>query len=134
MSSTEETPSATAYRDAQLASLGDSSSEIHIAAVEYARPERGLPWLDIGCGTGAALREIRDRFDPARLVGLDVIDWLEDDLRDDIDLRIGAAESMLERMEPVDRVLMVEVLEHLESPWGFCVRPRAGLLRLGAWW
>ncbi|MGH2762844.1 MAG: class I SAM-dependent methyltransferase, partial [Thermoleophilaceae bacterium] len=105
------------YETSQLASAGDSCPEIHAAAVEHARPQRSLRWLDIGCGTGAVLREIRDRHAPSRLIGLDVIDWLDDDLRGDVELLTGAAEAALEGVEPVDRVLMVEVLEHLEAPW-----------------
>jgi SAM-dependent methyltransferase len=101
----------------QQASLGDSCPEIHASAIEHARPGFGLRWLDIGCGTGAVLRLIRDRCNPAQLVGLDLIEWLDDDLREDIDLRIGSAETVLEGVESVDRVLMVEVLEHLEAPW-----------------
>jgi SAM-dependent methyltransferase len=113
----EENPSATAYERSQRASLGDSCPEIHAAAIEHSRPKRALRWLDIGCGTGAVLREIRDRYDPAHLSGLDVIDWLDDDLREDIELRTGPAESTLDKVGPVDRVLMIEVLEHLEAPW-----------------
>ncbi len=101
----------------QLASLGDSSQEIHAAAVEYARPKCTLRWLDIGCGRGDVLRKIRDRYEPANLAGLDVIDWLDDDLRDNVELHVGPAESALQQVELFDRVLMVEVLEHLEAPW-----------------
>jgi 2-polyprenyl-3-methyl-5-hydroxy-6-metoxy-1,4-benzoquinol methylase len=101
----------------QLASAGDSCPEIHAAAVEHARPSAGLRWLDIGCGKGDVLREVRDRFAPAQLIGLDVIDWLADDLRDDVQMLTGPAETALDGVEPVDRVLMIEVLEHLEAPW-----------------
>jgi 2-polyprenyl-3-methyl-5-hydroxy-6-metoxy-1,4-benzoquinol methylase len=101
----------------QLASAGDSCPEIHAAAVEQARPQAGLRWLDVGCGKGDVLREVRDRFAPAQLIGLDVIDWLADDLRDDVQMLTGPAETALEEVEPADRVLMIEVLEHLEAPW-----------------
>lgn len=108
---------ATAYEASQLASAGDSCPEIHAAALDHARPQPALRWLDIGCGTGDVLREIRDRHQPSQLIGLDVIDWLDDDLRDDVDLLTDPAESALDRVDQVDRVLMVEVLEHLEAPW-----------------
>ncbi len=108
---------AIAYETSQLASAGDSCPEIHAAALAHARPEPGLRWLDIGCGTGDVLREIRDRHKPSKLIGLDIIDWLADDLRNDVELLTGPAESALDGVEQVDRVLMVEVLEHLEAPW-----------------
>jgi 2-polyprenyl-3-methyl-5-hydroxy-6-metoxy-1,4-benzoquinol methylase len=107
----------TSYRELQAASAGDSCPEIHAAAVRHGVPRPGLRWLDIGCGTGTVLRQIRDRHEPARLVGLDVIDWLEDDLRGHVELLTGPAETALDDVEPFDRVLMVEVLEHLEAPW-----------------
>jgi 2-polyprenyl-3-methyl-5-hydroxy-6-metoxy-1,4-benzoquinol methylase len=113
----EEIPTATAYEISQLASAGDSCPEIHAAAIQHARPELALRWLDIGCGTGAMLREIRDRHEPAHLTGVDIIDWVDDDLRDDIELLTGPAESALDGVGLVDRVLMIEVLEHLEAPW-----------------
>ena len=103
--------------DRQLASAGDSCPEIHAAAVELARPAPGLTWLDIGCGTGAVLRQVRDRHAPAKLTGVDVIDWLDPDLREDVELHTGPAETALDGLPRADRVLMVEVLEHLESPW-----------------
>jgi 2-polyprenyl-3-methyl-5-hydroxy-6-metoxy-1,4-benzoquinol methylase len=63
------------------------------------------------------MREVRDRFAPAELIGLDVIDWLAEDLRGDVQMLTGPAETALDGVEPVDRVLMIEVLEHLEAPW-----------------
>jgi 2-polyprenyl-3-methyl-5-hydroxy-6-metoxy-1,4-benzoquinol methylase len=101
----------------QRGSLGSSANEIHEAVVAAARPATGLTWLDIGCGTGAVLRIIRDRYQPARLRGVDILNWLDPDLHDDVEFTSGPAESATVGLEPVDRVLMVEVLEHLESPW-----------------
>jgi ubiquinone/menaquinone biosynthesis C-methylase UbiE len=36
----------------QIQSGGNSTAEIHDAALAAAKPERGLSWLDIGCGRG----------------------------------------------------------------------------------
>ena len=100
---------------AQLASAGDSSDEIHRAALALAEPRPGLSWLDLGCGTGDVLRAIRDRHAPAALTGVDPIDWLADDLRGAVTMVVGPAETA--PLEPADRVLMVEVIEHLDAPW-----------------
>ena len=104
-----------AYTD-QLASAGTSVTEIVECALDAARPERGLRWLDIGCGRGDLLRRIRDRWEPAALCGIDPIGWLDDDLRGDVVFHQVAAEEAA-NLPMVDRVMMVEVLEHLEAPW-----------------
>jgi 2-polyprenyl-3-methyl-5-hydroxy-6-metoxy-1,4-benzoquinol methylase len=100
----------------QLDSAGASMSSIIEAALAAARPEPGLRWLDIGCGRGEALRAVRDRWQPATLAGVDPIDWLDEDLRGDVDFHAIAAEQ-LSGLGPADRVLMIEVIEHLEAPW-----------------
>jgi 2-polyprenyl-3-methyl-5-hydroxy-6-metoxy-1,4-benzoquinol methylase len=117
MTTSDDSCIATHYRESQLGSAGDSCPEIHVAAVRSARPERALRWLDVGCGTGAVLRELRDNYKPAQLTAVDVIDWLDDDLRESVDLLIGPAESSLDKVEAAERVLLIEVLEHLEAPW-----------------
>jgi SAM-dependent methyltransferase len=90
--------------------------EILDAALGVARPERHLRWLDIGCGTGDLLRAIRDRWEPAELQGVDPIDWLDNDLRTDVRFHTATAEEA-EHLQPADRVLLIEVIEHLEAPW-----------------
>jgi 2-polyprenyl-3-methyl-5-hydroxy-6-metoxy-1,4-benzoquinol methylase len=104
-------------RTAQLRSGGDSTAEIHAAALHAVEPARNLSWLDVGCGKGAVLRKVRDSWNPRSLRGLDLIDWLEHDLRGDVQLVTGPAEERLAELEPADRVLMVEVLANLEAPW-----------------
>lgn len=105
-----------AQKEIQRGSAGDSSSTIHDAVLYAARPVRGLSWLDIGCGTGAVLRSVRDRWQPSSLTGSDILDWLAPDLRGDVELILRPAETVLVERR-YDRVLMVETIEHLEAPW-----------------
>lgn len=112
----------------QRASAGGSADEIHRWALALAEPRPALDWLDIGCGTGGVLRAIRDAHAPAALRGLDSLDWLDDDLRGDVELTVGPAEALAP--EPADRVLMVEVIEHLEAPWSV-LRAAARAVRPG---
>jgi 2-polyprenyl-3-methyl-5-hydroxy-6-metoxy-1,4-benzoquinol methylase len=115
----------------QLASAGRSLSEIVEAAIEQARPQTGLRWLDIGCGRGELLRELRDSWQPAELVGIDVIDWLDRDLAGDVSFHALSADQA-GALQPADRVLMIEVIEHLESPWQ-ALRQAARLVAPGGW-
>jgi len=103
------------YSD-QLVSGGGSTGQIVDAALDAARPETDLRWLDIGCGRGDLLRKIRDTWEPAQLHGIDPIDWLADDLRTDVTFRRVAVEEA-DGLPTADRVLLVEVIEHLEAPW-----------------
>lgn len=118
------------YSD-QIDSAGASMREIIDAALAAAHPEPGLRWLDIGCGRGDLLRVLRERWRPASLAGVDPIDWLADDLRADVDFRALAAEDA-DALAPADRVLMVEVIEHLEAPWK-ALRAAARLVAPGGW-
>lgn len=77
----------------------------------------GLSWYDVGCGTGSVLRAVRDRWAPASLAACDLIDWLDDDLRDDVEMTRSSAEAALPLQDVVDRVIMCESLEHTEAPW-----------------
>jgi SAM-dependent methyltransferase len=103
--------------------------EIVAGAIAAARPEPGLRWLDIGCGRGDLLRRIRDEWKPAELVGVDPIDWLEPDLRKDVTFHAIAAEDA-DDLPLADRVLLVEVVEHLEAPWS-ALRKAARLVAPG---
>jgi hypothetical protein len=91
--------------DIQRRSAGSSSPETHTAAVALADPRPGLTWLDIGAGTGDMLREIGDRWRPTRLVAVDMLPWLDPDLRPVVGLHIGYALEALMHLQPVDRVL-----------------------------
>jgi 2-polyprenyl-3-methyl-5-hydroxy-6-metoxy-1,4-benzoquinol methylase len=116
---------------AQIASEGISTEEIVAGALAAAHPAPGLRWLDIGCGRGHLLRRVRDEWSPAGLWGIDVIDWLPQDLRGDLEFSTVAAEQM-GGLPKVDRVMMVEVIEHLEAPWS-ALRAAAQLVAPGGW-
>jgi SAM-dependent methyltransferase len=118
------------YSD-QLDSGGASMTEIVRAALAAARPQPHLRWLDIGCGRGEMLREIRDEWQPSALGGIDPIDWLADDLRVDVRFAELPAEDA-DRLDQADRVLMIEVIEHLEAPWR-ALRSAAGRVVPGGW-
>lgn len=115
----------------QRASEGSSSSEIHAAALALADPRPGLAWLDVGCGKGDLLRMIADRHRPSGLIGIDLIDWLDPQLRGSVTMRVGPAEQVLDALElRVHRILVIETLEHLEAPWT-ALRAAARLLAPG---
>jgi SAM-dependent methyltransferase len=115
----------------QLDSGGSSQAEIVQGALAAARPAPGLRWLDVGCGRGDLLRRIRDEWQPAQLTGLDPLDWLDPDLRPDVSFHLLPAEQV-EQLPGADRVLMVEVIEHLEAPWS-TLRKAAQRLDPGGW-
>jgi 2-polyprenyl-3-methyl-5-hydroxy-6-metoxy-1,4-benzoquinol methylase len=115
----------------QLASAGTSIEEIVQSALEAARPEPHLRWLDIGCGRGDLLRKIRDEWQPAELHGIDAIDWLDEDLKGDVTFETVPAEEA-DHLPSADRVLLVEVIEHLEAPWS-ALRKAARLVAPGGW-
>lgn len=116
-------------RAEQIASAGSSEEEILEAALAAAQPAPNLRWLDIGCGRGDLLRKIKERWQPAELHGVDVIDWLDEDLRGAVSFRTVAAEQAGD-LPSADRVLLVEVAEHLEAPWS-TLRSAARLVARG---
>ena len=118
-----------ADRQDQLCSEGSSLDEIVQETIAAAAPEPGLRWLDIGCGRGDLLRSVRDRWSPASLAGLDVIDWLDDDLREDVSFQAVTIEDA-DGLAQADRVMLVEVIEHLPAPWA-ALRRAASLVAPG---
>jgi SAM-dependent methyltransferase len=113
----------------QVASAGSSMDEIVEAALAAAEPATGLRWLDIGCGRGDALRKVKERWAPTQLSGIDAIDWLADDLRGEVAFAELPAERA-DELPPADRVLLIEVIEHLEAPWS-ALRAAARLVAPG---
>jgi 2-polyprenyl-3-methyl-5-hydroxy-6-metoxy-1,4-benzoquinol methylase len=102
---------------AQRGSGGISATGVVSGVMEASCPSKGLTWLDVGCGTGDLMRPVRDGYAPAALTGIDVIDFLAEDMRESVDLRVGPAEELLAAASAADRVVLMEVIEHLESPW-----------------
>jgi SAM-dependent methyltransferase len=99
------------------------------AALAAAEPAPGLRWLDIGCGRGDLLRKVSEQWQPARLSGVDALDWLDEDLRDMVEFSTLPAERA-DELPTADRVLLVEVIEHLEAPWS-ALRAAARLVAPG---
>ncbi|HTQ67781.1 MAG TPA: methyltransferase domain-containing protein [Solirubrobacteraceae bacterium] len=118
-------------RASQLASGGSSHEEIIDAALAAAHPQQGLRWLDVGCGRGDLLRRVRDEWAPAALRGIDTLDWLDEDLRGDVAFEVRPAEE-LAGGPAADRVLLIEVIEHLEAPWS-ALRAAARVLAPDGW-
>ena len=99
----------------QRATLGSSAASIHSAVMAHAEPTPGLRWADVGCGTGGTIRQIR-AYEPALLIASDLLPWLPDDLSD-VQFVQGDAIEVLASLPTVDRLLMVETIEHLDAPW-----------------
>jgi 2-polyprenyl-3-methyl-5-hydroxy-6-metoxy-1,4-benzoquinol methylase len=100
----------------QVESEGGSNEEIIEGALAAAEPAPGLRWLDIGCGTGDLLRRVRDAWAPAELTGVDLIEWPDDELRSQVNFIEAGAEDV-EGLPEADRVMLVEVIEHVPAPW-----------------
>jgi SAM-dependent methyltransferase len=101
------------------------------AALAASHPAPGLSWTDIGCGRGELLRKVKERWQPAHLSGIDPIDWLDDDLRGEVAFATTPAEQAGE-LPSADRVLLIEVIEHLEAPWS-ALRAAAQLVAPDGW-
>lgn len=114
----------------QRRTAGNSTPEVHEAALRWADPRPGLGWIDIGAGTGDILRSVRDRWAPESMTAVDLLPWLALDLQADVRMITGDAVAVLPDLPPADRVLAVETIEHLESPWTF-LRLAARLVKPG---
>lgn len=114
----------------QTDSQGISTARITEAVKREARPAPGLRWLDVGCGYGDLVRWILAEQAPESVAAVDILPWLPEDLVESVDYRVGPAEEQLGGMDSVDRLLMIETLEHVEAPWAL-LRQTAELLRPG---
>lgn len=103
--------------DVQRRSAGVSLQSINDTALRLAAPEPRLSWIDVGAGTGELLRTIHNRWRPSSLTSVDILPWLASDLRSVVAEHVGDALDVLPSIEPADRVMLVETIEHLEAPW-----------------
>jgi SAM-dependent methyltransferase len=82
-------------------------------AVDLLDPHPGELVLDAGCGTGAALAEVRRRA-PGTLIGIDrsetMIDAARGRLGEDASLRVGAVEDLATDTIGLDGALLLNVL------------------------
>jgi ubiquinone/menaquinone biosynthesis C-methylase UbiE len=83
---------------------------------------RGRRVLDVGCGTGRLLRELRDRY-AVEPVGLDrspeMIHEARQLLGDAAELHVGSAESIPLEDANVERAVLTMVAHHLDRPVAF---------------
>jgi SAM-dependent methyltransferase len=82
--------------------------------------------IDIGCGAGGVLAELRRAFPTAQLAGFDVAPdasrfWAA---HFGLDIDFCVADFLSERREVVDVALLLDVLEHLADPFSFLVQLR----------
>ena len=93
-------------------------------AVDLLDPQPGERILDAGCGTGAALAEVRRR-ERCRLVGIDrseaMIAGAHHRLGAGAELRVGSIQQQAGKLPPVDGALLLNVLY-------FCA-PNASMVR-----
>ena len=89
--------------------------DVHATAVSLIRgnPEN---ILDVGCGTGALLERVHDRFPESKLSGCDLEGQLSS--FNELDLKLFDFNGGLKfEDESFDTITCVEVIEHLENPF-----------------
>lgn len=105
--------------------MGVPNSYQHIRAAWIAdRIDRGASVLDLGCGDGAVLMEIRKRR-PIDPLGVDVSKYALDFVASmgipTLHRNLGGPEC-LDDLPVVDHILLLEVLEHMPEPEHFLQR------------
>lgn len=125
---------ALAYRD-QWAPILRPAGLVLVNELAGAGVERVL---DLGTGVGTLLPDLRAAFPRAQLIGVDRSHGMLSLVRDPVPLAVMDATQLALRPESVDRVCMVFMLFHLESPLaGLCeahrILRRGGLLGTLTW-
>lgn len=114
-------------------SLGASHHAIYrlVASALATRNIAGRRFVDIGCGSGALRRFVRDRFE--EYVGVDGVRY--DDLPDEVEfhqLDLDSEAPLSLSVAGADVVVAVETIEHLENPRAL-VRQLIRLAKPGGW-
>lgn len=83
--------------------------------------------VEVGCGSGAVLAALRERFPNASLAGFDIAPelrrfWAQPALSG---IHFELADYFARDRETADLVLLLDVLEHLGNPWEFLARLRS---------
>ena len=81
-------------------------------------PDRAERVLEIGCGSGAAMRWLRSRRDINFAYGIELMPAVAELARTAFDqVDTGSIEAMELPERPFDLILALDVLEHLVDPW-----------------
>jgi SAM-dependent methyltransferase len=77
--------------------------------------------VEIGCGSGAVLVALQKKFTHASFVGYDISPDAEQfwSAHQATDIRFKVADYLSEDAEPIDLILLLDVLEHVGNPWQF---------------
>jgi 2-polyprenyl-3-methyl-5-hydroxy-6-metoxy-1,4-benzoquinol methylase len=85
--------------------------------IEPLLPERASRILDVGCGAGATARWLKERYSSAHVSGWEGNPALSVELARNVDeVHILDLNGVLPFPGPIDLLLLLDVLEHLERP------------------
>jgi 2-polyprenyl-3-methyl-5-hydroxy-6-metoxy-1,4-benzoquinol methylase len=100
--------------------------------IEPLLPGHATRILDVGCGAGATARWLKQRYPAAHVIGWEGNAALAPDLAANVDeARIVDLNAALPDPGPVDLVLFLDVLEHLERPGEVLAQVTASLSEQG---
>lgn len=89
-------------------------------------PQKAEAVLEVGCGTGATLRWLKDSGFAKHTTGIELFESAALIARNNVDkLYVGDAEKLIAAefsQESFDLVLCLDVLEHMVDPWTFILR------------
>ncbi len=81
--------------------------------------QKGSKILDLGCGTGALLKILEDRFPSSELTGIDLTEEMlavaKQKLSDNVELLLGSATNLPFDSKSFDWVIMSNVIGHLSD-------------------